>query len=50
MAYSKDGGTFAGISFTELESTFAILILASIAAIVPLFIVHRRNKTGKSDL
>jgi len=50
MAYSKGGGTIAGMALTELESTFAILVLASMAAIVPLFIVHLRNKKGKSDL
>ena len=50
MAASKNGIVVAGRSFNEIESTFAVLIIASVAAIGPLLIVHWRNKRGNSDL
>ena len=50
MEASKGGIVVLGRNFNEIESTFAVLIIASIAAIGPLLIVHRRNKRGASDL
>ena len=50
MEASKNGIVVFGRNFNEIESTFAVLIIASIAAIGPLLIVHRRNKRGASDL
>lgn len=50
MEASKNGIVVAGRTFNEIESTFAVLIVASIAAIGPLLIVHRRNQKGLSDL
>lgn len=50
MAYSKGGVQVFGIVFNETASTFAVLIVASVAAIGPLLIVQWRNKQGLSDL
>ena len=47
---SKSGFVLWGISISERESTFAVLILASIFAVLPLLIVVYRNKKGQSDL
>lgn len=50
MAYSKGGVVVFGVMFNETASTFAVLIVASVAAIGPLLIVQWRNKRGLSDL
>jgi sugar phosphate permease len=50
MAYSEGGIVFLGRTFSERDSTFAVLILASIFALFPLLVVAHRNKTGQSDL
>ena len=50
MEYSKNGVSISGIQLTATESTFAVLIIASVLSIFPLLIVHLRNKQGKSDL
>ncbi len=51
MMYSKGNGIqVMGMTFTETSSTFAVLIIASVAAMGPLLIVQWRNKQGMSDL
>ena len=50
MAYSQGGIVFLGTTFSERDSTFAVLILASIFALFPLLVVAHRNKIGQSDL
>ena len=50
MALSKDGIDLFGISFTATDSTFAVLILASILAVGPLLVVAKRNRLGQSDV
>jgi hypothetical protein len=39
-----------GVNFNQTASTFAVLIVASVAAIGPLLVVQWRNKRGLSDL
>ena len=50
MAYSKGGVLILGLQFTEKDSTFAVLILASLLALIPLLLVAYRNRQGVSDL
>ena len=50
MAYSKGGVLIFGLQFTEKDSTFAVLILASLLALIPLLLVAHRNRQGVSDL